>query len=196
MFIRKVLCALIICFGIFEVHAEEACDIPLILSPTHTDIGNAKPRFEWTQVANAKRYRLWLESRLPEGRVLMTHDIQTTSTNWTPPAALTETRALLKVKLFAICKEGNDENADMRVTAPFTRYRIDVSSSCILPTNPVVKVIDQHVEVNWPSVEGANYYELMAYSGIEATLVRRSKVKWGQTRLIYAILRPLKHPSN
>lgn len=166
--------ALVFCFGLSDIHAEEACDTPQLLSPSGIDIANAKPRFEWTTIADAKRYRLWLESRLPEGRVLFTHDIQTTSTYWIPPAALTETRALLKVKLTAICGEeaGNDA---MPVRPPFARFRIDTSVSCALPAAPVITLSGQGAEVSWSAVAGAEYYELSAYSGVEAQLARKSE---------------------
>lgn len=175
---QKALCGVMtLCFCLADVHAIETCSTPIILSPTQTELGDARPRFEWAPVPHAKRYRLWIESRLPEGRLLFNHDIQTTATSWMPPAALTETRALINAKLFAICEEGDEDTAVKPITPPFMRYKIDVSGSCLLPVSPVVKFVDQHVEVTWLAVDGANYYELMVYSGIEAKLARKNETR-------------------
>lgn len=181
-------CGIILCFGLIEVHAEETCGIPRILSPTQTTIENPIPRFEWTPVANAKRYRLWLESRIPEGRVLFTHDIQTTSTNWTPPTALTETRALLKIKITAICNEDNEKNIAIPADLPFIRFRIDASSKCTFPIEPIVTADSHEVDVHWPTLAGADFYEVSAYSGTEAKLVQRKETR--STRFQFESLLP------
>ena len=167
--------ALVFCLALSDSQAQETCGTPSLLSPAQTDITNAKPRFEWTPVAKAKHYRLWLESRVPEGRVLFTHDIQTAATYWTPPAALTETRALIKVKLTAIC-DGDDERGEATpVSPPFTRFRIDTSASCVLAAAPAVTLAGQGAELSWPAVAGANYYELGTYSGVEGKLTRKNE---------------------
>lgn len=169
--------AMTICFGLGDIHANESCGTPIMLSPTQTDLGDARPRFEWAPVPQAKRYRLWLESRLPEGRLLFNHDIQTSATNWIPPTPLTETRALVKAKLFAICEEASEDTAVKPITAPFMRYKIDVSGNCVLPANPLIKFADQNIEVTWPSVSEANFYEVMLYSGTEAKLARKNETR-------------------
>ena len=166
-----------LCLSLFDVHANETCSTPMILFPIQTDLGDARPRFEWAPVPHAKRYRLWLESRLPEGRLLFTHDIQTTATSWMPPTPLTDTRALVKAKLFAICEEGDENPVVKPIVQPFMRYKIDVSGSCLMPESPVVKLVDQHIEVTWPAVDGVNYYELMVYSGTEAKLTRKNETR-------------------
>lgn len=158
--------------GPFEVYAQTVCGTPQILAPTQTNIDHAKPRFEWTSVENAKSYRLWLESRIPEGRVLSTHDIQTTATNWTAPSALTETQALLKIKLIAICDEMSDPN-DIAAQPHFARYIVDVSESCVIAASPLAKVSNSFIDVSWPRVEGADHYELMLFSGTDAKLFKR-----------------------
>jgi len=168
---------LIFCFGLPEAHAVEDCGIPELLAPSEVDIASAKPRFEWNPVANAKRYRLWLESRLPEGRVLSTNDIQTTSTSWVPPAALTENRALLKVKLTAICDEDGANSEALPITPPFARFRINTSASCVLPTDPVVTLKAKGAEVSWAAIAGENYYELALFSGVEAKLAQKKEIR-------------------
>lgn len=165
------------------MQAQETCGTPEFLSPAVTDIANPRPPFEWSPVLNAKRYRLWLESRLPEGRVLSTYDIQTTLTHWIPPAALTETRALIKVKLTAICGEDGGNSEALPVNPPFARFRIDTSASCILQETPAVTLASQGAEINWPVVAGADYYELATYSGADAKLVHKNEVRNTRFRL-------------
>lgn len=167
---------LLLCLSYLESHARETCATPVIISPAEVDITDAKPRFEWTSVANAKRYRFWLESRLPEGRVLSTHDIQTSATSWIPPAALTETRALLKVKLTAMCNEG-DNNGVTPIAPPFVRFRIDTSVGCVIPSAPMVSLVGQQADVSWPAVVGADYYELSIFFGDEAKLNRKNETR-------------------
>ena len=175
--------ALVFCLALSDSQAQQTCGTPNLLSPAHTDITNAKPRLEWTPVAKAKHYRLWLESRAPEGRVLFTHDIQTAATYWTPPAALTETRALVKVKLTAIC-DGDGERADATpVSPPFTRFRIDTSANCVLPSDPRVTLAGSGADISWPGVAGADYYELSVFSGVEAKLARKNESRKTRFRL-------------
>lgn len=150
--------------------------MPVLISPAQVDIIDAKPRFEWTSVANAKRYRFWLESRLPEGRVLSTYDIQTPTTSWIPPAALTETRALLKVKLIAMCDERENNDATP-VAPPFVRFRIDTSVGCVIPSAPIVSLVGQQADVSWPAVVGADYYELSTFFGYEAKFNRKNETR-------------------
>lgn len=175
--IQQILCAVTLCFYLVDVRANEACSSPTIFFPTQTALADARPRFEWAPVPQAKRYRLWLESRLPEGRILLTHDIQTTATNWMPPTPLTDTRALVKLKLFAICENGGADTEMKPVTPPFMRYTIDVSGSCLLPSTPLIKLSDKHLEVTWPTVNGASYYEVMVYSGTDAKLARKNETR-------------------
>ena len=167
--------ALFFCLALSDSQAQEICGTPTLLSPAQTDIANAKPRFEWTPVAKAKHYRLWLESRVPEGRVLFTHDIQTAATYWTPPAALTETRALVKVKLTAICDGDDERDHTTPVSPPYTRFRIDTSASCVLAAAPSVTLAGQGAKLSWPAVAGANYYELATYSGVEGQLTQKNE---------------------
>lgn len=167
---------LLLCLSYLESHARETCATPVLISPAEVDITEAKPRFEWTSVANAKRYRFWLESRLPEGRVLSTHDIQIFATSWIPPTALAETRALLKVKLTAMCDEG-DNNDATPIAPPFVRFRIDTSVGCVIPAAPIVRLVGQQADVSWPAVAGADYYELSTFFGDEAKFDRKNETR-------------------
>ena len=170
-------CIFFLLLGAFDVYAQTVCGTPQILFPAQLKIEHAKPRFEWAPVENAKSYRLWLESRVPEGRVLSTHDIQTTATNWTPPSALTETRAFLKVKLIAICNEMSVDPIDVPAQPNFVRYTIDVSESCVITDSPVVKISNPYTEVSWPRVEGVEHYELMLFSGTDAKLFKKTETR-------------------
>lgn len=178
---------LLLCLSYIESYAQETCATPVLISPAQVDITDAKPRFEWTSVANAKRYSFWLESRLPEGRVLSTHDIQTSGTSWIPPAALTETRALLKVKLTAMCDEG-DNNDATPIAPPFVRFRIDTSGRCVIPTAPLVQFVGQQVDVSWLAVAGADYYELSTFFGDGAKFDRKNDTR--NPRYLLASLSP------
>ena len=178
---QQALFALILCFFRIDIHAEETCGTPILISPARVDLGDVKPRFEWTPVENAKHYRLWLESRLPEGRFLSTYDILTPTTNWSPPIALTESRALVKLKLLAVCDMTAQTSAATPVNpliASFkidTNFKADTNVSCVLSDPPIVTLVEQQAEVSWPAVAAADFYELSVFFGEKNKLARKTE---------------------
>lgn len=178
---QQTLCVLILCFCRIGVHAEETCGTPILISPARVDIGDVKPRFEWTPVENAKHYRLSLESRLPEGRFLSSYDIQTPGTYWSPPVALTENRALVKLKLLAVCELTAQKGAATPpdpLIASFkidTGFKVDTNVSCVLSAPPIVTLVEQQAEVSWSAVAAADFYELSVFLGEENKLARKTE---------------------
>ncbi|MSQ59657.1 MAG: hypothetical protein EXR36_08455 [Betaproteobacteria bacterium] len=109
------------------------CLSPELAHPNAITISEGRVRLEWKPVPGATAYFLWLESRIPEGRALATHEVQTATTFWVSPGALTEGRVILKGKIKTLCG-GEASN----YTATF-RFPIDLGRECVLGSAPTIK---------------------------------------------------------
>ncbi|MGH8667648.1 MAG: hypothetical protein ACREUH_00330, partial [Burkholderiales bacterium] len=94
----------------------------------------AKPELTWRMLPESKRYRVQLESRLPEGQVIARMDTVVEGTQLLPPMALAGTRAAVKVVVTADCgKEAPP------VTGRGPTFFIDTASACAAPRELVLK---------------------------------------------------------
>lgn len=138
--------------------SQAACGPPVLLAPTQTVISEASPRFEWAPVPNASHYLVWLESRVPEGRVLLAEEFQTNATYMIPPRPLTNSKATIRLRVTAVCKD----NSRAELSA---RFRIDENDGCRLQTPPVAqKVGRQEWSVHWQSLQSAQRYEIRVHA--------------------------------
>jgi hypothetical protein len=97
--------------------------------PPRADIARAattlvtKPAIAWTPVQGATSYRVRIQSRIPNGRVLAQHDVVVNEPRFFPPQPLADHRAKVTVRLAAICgKEASAESVSWFV--------IDASAAC------------------------------------------------------------------
>lgn len=164
--------------------AGHECGIPPILQPrAGAVVTDAKPRIEWGAVVDATRYRLLVEARVPEGRVLSVHDLQTSATSWVAPQALTDRKANVKVKVLAVCGQQDRDEAAAAIDPPQLRFRIDVTGACTLSSDPVVRGDEQSKEVSWAPTPGAQSYELAVYSALNGRLLSRTETRQAGLRL-------------
>ena len=144
--------------GVALAHpAHATCAAPGLVLPTEIEINEASPRIEWTPVANAAHYLVWLESRVPEGRVLVSEEFQTGATYFIPPRPLTTGKATVTVRVTAVCKD------DSRSTLS-TRLRIDADPACKLEAAPTVDVSSGQLEVHWQPLPNAQRYEVRMHA--------------------------------
>lgn len=174
------VCWILISVGVLFIgtplaRAEAVCGTPKLKIADHSTLASAKPQLEWDSVPGAVAYQLSLESRVPEGRILATHDIRTESLNWLPPAALTDFRAVVKGNLGAICDQGNG----LVTPAPPTPFRfyIDTSLLCGLRANPEITAKEGGIYAEWPAVDGAEYYEVTVFSATDGKVTKRQDVR-------------------
>jgi len=136
--------------------ARAACMAPVLLSPAQNEIGEASPRFDWTPVRDVQHYLVWLESRVPEGRILLTEEFQTSSTFLTPPRPLTTDKAVVRIRVTAVCKDATQ-------AALSARFRIDADRACSLKTAPVAESDNGQWSVRWETFSAAPHYEIRVH---------------------------------
>lgn len=71
--------------------------------PRTATVVEARPQIAWPAVPGAKSYRVQIESRVPEGRVLERVDARVPENRFVPPRPLAEDRAAVKVVVTADC---------------------------------------------------------------------------------------------
>ena len=107
---------------------------PLLDPPSSAPaaLNEARPTIKWRALgpaaanAPAVQYRVMLESREPEGRVLHSEDTLTTNTELIPALALAETRAAVKVLVAANCPDLAPRDLAVQAAA----FHIDVRPAC------------------------------------------------------------------
>jgi hypothetical protein len=100
-----------------------ACDPPRQLLTDATVIADRQVQIAWAPVEGATAYRVRLQSRVPNGRVVASHDTVVTSPAFRPPQPLAEQRAKVTVRLNAIC--GAETSAES-----VSWFLIDTSAGC------------------------------------------------------------------
>lgn len=143
----------------------DSCQIAEVIAPAGGEtVASARPGIEWRVLPSVARYRLQMESRVPEGRVLARFDTVVAGTRFVPPTALTDERAAVKVLVTADCGVGNQAGL---IEEP-ARFFIDLKNSCPAPAS--VQVNDGKT-IGWGKVAGAQRYELAVYSAIDGRSV-------------------------
>lgn len=137
--------------------AAAACTTPTLISPAEIVISEASPRLEWSVVDGAHHYLVWLESRVPEGRVLLTEEFQTGATYLIPPRSLTTDKATVRLRVTAVCKDNTQ-------AALSTRFRIDEDKACALQTSPIAQPVSGEWSLHWGAIPQAQTYRIHAYA--------------------------------
>lgn len=134
-------------------HAE--CDAPRLVAPVATEVTATQPRIAWTRVGKASAYRVRVQSRVPDGRVLAAHDTVVGATEFLPPRPIAEHRAKVTVRLNALC--GSETSAESVFS-----FVIDTSTLCRL--GGLEAVFDSGKAVlKWPVLPEARSYEVRAH---------------------------------
>ncbi len=137
--------------------AQAACATPTLISPAQIEISEASPRFEWSPVGDVHHYLVWLESRAPEGRVLLTEEFQTRTTYLVPPRPLTTGKATVRIRVTAVC----NDNTQAALSA---RFRIDEDRACGLKASPVVASDNGQWRLRWEKLPLAQSYEIRMHA--------------------------------
>jgi hypothetical protein len=148
---RSFVCVglLLLSYASGVASAATVCQRPTLAQAGQTT--ERHPRLSWAAVPGATSYRIRVQSRVPDGRVLAFHDTVVNGPEFLPPQPLAEHRAKVTVRLNAIC--GAETSAETVGT-----FVIDTSSLCRLEDLAVDKTT-----LKWPAVAGARSYEVRAY---------------------------------
>jgi hypothetical protein len=143
--------------------AAAPCSSPLSATTFAVRIPETQPRISWAAVPGATGYRLQLLSRVPNGRIVGSHDTVVTSTGFLPPQPLTDHHAKVRVRLTAMC--GAETSAESS-----SWFLIDTSPRCVLEEfGSTVRGTQARVE--WKAVPGAQTYEVRAHALGDGKLV-------------------------
>ena len=132
-----------------------ACEeIPLTSPARSSTVAESRPTLSWPPLTGADRYRVQLESRVPEGRVLLSLDTLVSGTTFRPPRALTDFRAAVKVRVTHGCSA--DDITALREKPAW--FQIDTSPLCPAPAR--IAVTGDRRTLEWAPVPGALKYDV------------------------------------
>jgi hypothetical protein len=119
-----------------------------------TEVAFARPRLEWSVAPGVEHYRVEIEGRIPEGRVLMSLDTRVSGTTFQTPQSLTDFKVSLKVRVTAGCPA--DDGSRLRERA--ASFYVDTSPLCPVPTR--IALSGDRRSIEWSATPGALRYEV------------------------------------
>lgn len=165
--VLRVLAVVVLVIG---GHAA-ACEAPRKVFEDGTVTEQARPRLEWTAVKGASGYRVRLQSRVPNGRVVAASDTVVSTPAYLPPQPLTEQRAKVTVRVKAIC--ARKESAET-----VSWFLIDTSAMCRLG-----EVSLEARALRWEPVVGAKAYEVRSYRLEDGRLIASQETRTTEAKL-------------
>lgn len=139
------------------------CAAPEFIAPRSALLHESRPLIEWEKVPGGNQYRVQVRSQVPEGRVLATIDTLVKESRFVPPQPLVESRAIVTVKVSAVC--GSVESV-----ASVKRFVLDVRRDCPEPSGARAIAKEGKLLLVWnpqPAVEGYRVVLRSALSGAE-----------------------------
>lgn len=154
--------------------AMAACEPPRAVAPADTTITEARPGIAWQPVQGATGYRVRLQSRVPNGRVLASYDTRVAAPAFAPPQRLAEYQAKVTVRVLALC---GAEQSEETVAA----FVIDTSPLCVL-RELSVSAGGGNARIKWAPVAGAARYEVRLL-GVDGRLLGYAESRGSEAEL-------------
>ena len=139
------------------------CAAPEFIAPRSALLHESRPLIEWAKVPGGNQYRVQVRSQVPEGRVLETIDTLVKESRFAPPQPLVESRAIVTVKVVALCGPVESEPS-------VKRFVLDVTRDCPVPSGTKVVAKEGKLLLVWnpqPAVEGYRVVLRSALNGAE-----------------------------
>jgi hypothetical protein len=144
------------------------CAAPERLTPAQDVVADKQALIAWKPVQGASAYRVRVLSRVPNGRIVASHDTVVTSQSFLPPQPLAEDHAKVTARVSAIC------GAETSVESVFA-FTIDTTATCKL--GPLtVDPVPGRASLRWEPVKGAATYEVRVFS-LAGTFVSAQETK-------------------
>jgi hypothetical protein len=137
--------------------SEPACTEAELLEPSAI-VADARPILSWRAIPGAADYRVEIESRVPEGQILVTLDTRVSGTRFQPPRPLTDFRAAVKVRVTAGCPADDGRRLRERPAS----FQIDTSPLCPAPAR--VGLSEDGGAIEWSAVPAAVRYDVWLLS--------------------------------
>lgn len=145
--------------------AHANCAAPKLLSPTGGGTAETRPAIRWSAVEGAQSYALKLVSRAPEGRLIASFDVVVPGMQFTPPSALAEGQAKVRVSVAARCSGV--------LGAPLQAwFLIDAAVACPAPADLRLLLESGREQAQWSAVVGATTYELALHAAMDGRVLR------------------------
>lgn len=136
-----------------EMLAADSCRQAAITAPSGHATTDARPEIQWEPIAGEDRYRLRLESRVPEGLLVESIDVLVEGLSFQVPRPLTDYRARVKLLVVEACDP----------TLPVDDghwFMVDTASTCVLSAESM-QFSDGFLI--WRAVDRALDYEVRAH---------------------------------
>jgi hypothetical protein len=147
--------------------AADTCPVAQVISPARGSfVEHPRPVIEWRELSGTSRYRVQLESRIPEGRVLARFDsVVAGATRFVPPTDLTDSRAAVKLQITADCGA-----AVPSVTESAAWFFMDLAVLCPAPGELRVNAGPGPI-LSWTPVKQALKYEVSLFTAAQGRLI-------------------------
>lgn len=132
-----------------------ACEEAALAQPAPlSTVTGARPLVAWRALSGEGPYRVEIESRVPEGRVLVSLDTLVDTTRFRPPRPLTDHRATVKVRITRGCPV--DDGSALRERP--ASFQIDTRPLCPAPARLALSADRRQLE--WTAVPRALRYDV------------------------------------
>jgi hypothetical protein len=145
--------------------AGDSCQPLPLLEPREPTIAESRPTFKWQPLPGVQRYRVRLQSRVPEGELVASIDSVIEGSSFVPPRPLAAHRALVTIHVSASCEEVHPAGESGRLV-------IDTGLACRL--DPLEEVSGG--AWTWDPAADAIEYEVFRYAMPSGKLLSRSAV--------------------
>jgi hypothetical protein len=146
--------------------AAAECDAQPLITPVQgTTLHEIRPEIAWRAVPGARSYRVQIESRVPEGRVIERVDAEVSGNRFVPPRPLADARAAVKVLVTTDCAGVPNLNV---LPAWFF---IDATAAC----PPVDALAFSAGRVQWGRSSAATRYDVEMYSETGGRMLAREE---------------------
>jgi len=161
--------------------AQAECTPVEITGPVRgSTLHEVRPEIRWEARDEVRVYRVQIESRVPESKVIERVDARVSGNRFVPPRPLTDRRAAVKLLVTADCAESES------ISTQAAWFFIDAASSCA----PVAMLsISSASKIAWAHAERATRYEVEVFSLSDGRLIERR-----ETMLTAAELPPTSAP--
>lgn len=152
----------------FVVGVNAECLQTRVIPLETNNVDDTRPPIRWEPVDGATRYRVQLDSRIPEGRRVLLVDTYVAAPEFIPPQPLTDYRARVTVSVTAEC--GTETGLP---SAPM-RFHIDTSSQCVLLADSIKR---DGADVVWRPVDRVVSYLVLTYEQRTGNLLGRQELR-------------------
>lgn len=166
--------------------ATVACGAPALIAPDAPVVSDPRPRIAWAPHPGATAYRVTLTSRVPEGAQLAALDVQTETTSLLPAQPLAVDRALVRVRVTALCPAGDPgQSGDERL------FVIDATARCTLSGPVAIRRDGAQVSVGWHAAPAAGTVDVAVYSAADGRLLGQAEARGAEAKLDTATREPV-----